>query len=1525
MPHKRKSGLGKSFPVITANIWNNLPVHIRKEPNYVRFSFHCPPNSTYSMCSDTCDDSCVGLIDPMDCPKVCAEGCECDEDLFFDGQQCVLMDRCGCYEHGRYYPTDLVFLTGDCSGSCTCSPSGDLLCEHHSCADDEKCTNEDGVMKCINTDPCKAKKCREKEECKLIDGKAQCIPQFTSSCWGWGDPHHHTLDGLDFDFQGTCTYTLMKYCGNDPTLVPFSIEAKNEIRGAINSVSYAAKVTIHMYGRTISMRRSDYPDIRVDDVRCSLPYFSPGGELQVVRSGLMALLTAECGLQVSFDWIWLYVVTVPSSYYGSTCGLCGNFNQNASDDTLDPNGNQVTDIVKWAGSWKVSDWDPLCWDYCPGNCPKCDQSKKSLYSSNQFCGLISNATGPFRDCHSTVKPHKFFDNCLYDVCMNGGAKTVLCQALGSYASTCLKNNARVDNWRTPSGCPLPCPVNSHYEACGNACPASCVDRTAPERCTAPCTETCQCDNGYVLSGSDCVAVANCGCSSGGMYYKPNEDFWADDNCGRCCTCDPSIGIVVCRTAKCKESERCTLVDGVRGCFPTSYATCSALRDSHYLTFDGKHFDFMGNCIYQLFGLTSDDPTHPSCRVTVKKNNRGNSAVLYTKDMTLEIYGMNISMTKDHPGKIQVDGVLTSLPFYSAGKTLTAFCSGDSVTIKTASEVTMRYYWDGRITVTMPSTYNNEVSGLCGNSNGDAEDDFTMKDGNLAPSAVEFGESWKVRDVPGCTSECTENCQNCSEEEDHKYKTAEYCGIINKPNGSFSQCYDTVDATTYFIDCVSDTCQKRGDPSIMCSAISAYVTACQEKGIEIQEWRTRQFCNPVCPESRHYELCGKGCADTCYGLAPPTGCDEKCKEGCFCNSGSILSGDQCVRIADCGCTHMDRYYPSGQDFYPDDSCQERCWCTGNGVADCVKTSCGANEECKVVKGVRGCHPSGYGTCAVMGASHYLSFDNRSFDFQGTCTYTLATICGGQSGRSFSVVVENQRLGSTHAAVTTLVSVSVHDQNIIMERGMQWTVKVNGERCNLPLTLSDGNVTINQEGIHKVLRTLDGMAVLYDSMNYLQVKVPSTSKEKMCGLCGNFNDDPSDDLQRPDGKTTENVDEFAASWKVAGKGPTCTDGCGSRCPDCGEEETAPFKTDTKCGMITAREGPFRNCHHLVSPTLFYSSCLYDTCAASGTQGALCSSLQAYVAACQDAGADIQAWREAASCPLSCPANSHYKINTYTCDFTCSALRGQTKWRDQSYEGCECDAGYAFDGDTCVPGNDCGCLYKGRYQKGNDSFVMPMCGERCFCGLDGNVVCALLTCGLDSTCGIRNGVIGCYRTHANCTISKGRDFISFDNKEGEMALPKGEMALPGAFDMAFVCDVNSKDWFRIVVDVQECSPGSVRTLVHVFFKNAFIAVNDKGDAWLIGRPLPTPVLVNGVITVFKSQEDLIIEEKGKVRLTIGPNGSVGVQAWDTFASLLCGACGNYNDNPDDDLRLSGGGSASDTTEMINSWKAPDFSVCV
>ncbi|KAL8220199.1 UNVERIFIED_CONTAM: hypothetical protein K2H54_040445 [Gekko kuhli] len=1475
----------------------------------------CPPNSHYELCADVCSADCAGITESRTCPETCSEGCQCDDGFFFDGLACVTAESCGCSTNGRYYKPHETVLQDECQKLCSCIPGRGVVCESHNCQSDETCKIEDGIMSCINRDPCKTLKCRTKETCKLEDGRATCVPLYNESCFGWGDPHYHTFDGQDIDFMGTCTYTIAKYCGNDATLVPFRVDEKNDNRGS-QAISFVKITNIYVYGYNISIHRKEVGKIRLNGVTTNLPVTLEDGKLQLFQSGLRAVLQTDFGMVVSYDWSMMVEITLPSSYYGAICGLCGNFNQNPDDDMLTPTGDTPASVVEWGRSWKVKDRDPFCWDFCEGDCPVCEEQQRRLFESEEFCGLIAKSNkGPFRECHSKLNPDDFFDSCVYDVCLNGGAKSILCQALNVYATNCRKEGVVILDWRAQSGCALPCPENSHYEACGNACPASCADRSAPSTCSMPCLETCQCDDGYVLSADKCVPVGSCGCTHNGLYYKPGEEFWADEDCSSHCRCDPSLGMMVCQPATCKASERCATVDGVRGCHARSHATCSAAGDHHYATFDGQRYDFTGTCIYQLVGLCSSDSTLTPFTIKIQ-NSQGSKSAPFSSVVTLEVYNRTITISHERPHTIQVDGLFVDLPFYHEDK-VKAYISGAHVLITTMFDLTLTFGWNRLVRVTIPNTYFNAVCGLCGNDDGEPGDDLIMKDGRRAATAAQFAENWKAGEVPGCVNGCTSDCPVCKETEKQTYKGDQYCAILTRKDGPFKECHKAIDPAPYLDDCVSDVCRYKGHRDILCHAIGAYVTACQAQGIQIGQWRSPSFCSLSCPRNSHYELCGNGCPTTCYGLSAPDGCQASCKEGCYCNAGFVLSGDQCVPIGECGCVHQGRYYKKGDAFFPSPSCRERCRCVDNGAVECQRISCGDDEACGVQDGIQGCHPIGCGKCSVSGGSHYLTFDREIVNFPGSCTYTLAKVCSQDPGlEPFSVVVENEIAGAGRG-LTKEVVVTIRGYTISLAKGMSGKIQVDGEIFTLPLVIGRRKAWVNQEGKNIVIQTSFGLKVLYDPSYYVLVSVPITYRGHMCGLCGNFNGDKTDEFQLPDEKTTQNVTEFGVSWKVPVQNAACSDGCRQNCPDCSSIKTSPYRAESSCGLILAKSGPFRDCHPVVRAASYFDLCLYGMCAAGGAKEALCQSLQAYVTVCQAAGVKIEAWRTPSFCPLSCLANSHYESCTRSCDLTCARLSAAPSLcTKKCFEGCQCDVGYVSDGETCAPMERCGCVHNGHYIKAEESLVSRDCSEKCTCHASGQLTCAKLGCKAGETCTLKNGVRGCVRQESQCTLAVGGQLTSFDGASGEILYV-------GAYEVASLCNSADLSWFRVIVDVKSCrdSEGMAGAAIYVFFRETFIAINKNKEAWVNGRPVELPVTVSEAVSVRLSEDVITISQGSALQVLFGLRGEVTVKVKASLQGKLCASCGNFNGDSADDLRLPNGKIVGDIAEVIDAWKAGDF----
>ena len=106
-------------------------------------------------------------------------------------------------------------------------------------------------------------------------------------------------------------------------------------------------------------------------------------------------------------------------------------------------------------------------------------------------------------------------------------------------------------------------------------PACGTDLSSKTDGDSDCEEGCFCPTGSVLHEGKCISPEECPCRLKGKLFKPGTSMTKD-----CNTCTCSSGKWMCTETRCK-------------------ARCSVVGDPHYTTFDGKRFDFMGQCSYYL--------------------------------------------------------------------------------------------------------------------------------------------------------------------------------------------------------------------------------------------------------------------------------------------------------------------------------------------------------------------------------------------------------------------------------------------------------------------------------------------------------------------------------------------------------------------------------------------------------------------------------------------------------------------------------------------------------------------------------------------------------------------------------------------------------------------------------------------------------------------------------------------------------------------------------------------------------------
>ncbi|XP_034292514.2 zonadhesin [Pantherophis guttatus] len=1193
-----------------------------------------------------------------------------------------------------------------------------------------------------------------------VDQMTPGQPPDSASCIVSGDPHYETYDGHLFHFMGNCTYLLTATCNATPDQPTFQIQTTNEHRGSNTKVSYLKSVNVTVHGTQIVLLKGRR--VTVDGKRVTLPVSLAGGRVSVRLSGTFVRVQTVFGLSVRFDGNHHAEVSVPSSYFGKLCGLCGNFNGQLGDDNLMPDGTSAgADANQLGKSWQVPN---IGFDSCtdPEDPEKCNPDIAAEVQGPTSCGILADPQGPFAQCHDKVPPEVAFENCFYDLCETGGDTGMLCFALQSYADRCAQAGVPIV-WRNSTFCPLNCPPGSSYSPCGTACPATCLDPEPQNGCPAlPCVEGCVCDQGSVLSGDQCVPLSQCGCTDGdGNYHVVGDSWMGNPNCTQRCSC-AADNQITCEEWSCTPVQECRPVEGLLGCQDTGVATCHVAGDPHYYTFDGKMVSFMGTCTYTLVALCQQDPHLPVFNIMAKNEERGQPEASYLRHVTVHIHGVTITLQKSR--RVLIDGQRVRVPVEDRIPGVSIVPRGIYVVIETNFGLVVKFDGNHHLEIQLPGTYFGKVCGMCGNFNNQTADDYLMSNGHLAVNDTQFGNSWKTlgdSDV-GCQPDNRPDLNpNCSIQELERLSAL--CLEIMAPK--YEACHSLIDPKLFFQNCLYDMCQYQGMTSVLCDNIQAYVEACKSHGVTDISWRNSTFCPLPCPPNSHFSECASPCPATCSNLYAPASCHHPapCVEGCACDRGYVLSDFTCVPMRECGCRGPQQEYYNSGDTWVTSGCQQRCTCL-SGQIQCQTFSCPTGSQCSTSnEGLHYCRPTTFHQCVILGDPHYRTFDNFVHHFQGRCTYTLTRTLGRvpQGLEPLSVAGRNHRRSILHrVSFLREVYVEVLGFRVTLMQGRK--MAVNGVMVTPPYSPTEG-LQITQRGRRLIVETNFGFSISYDGHNAAEIVLPSTYQEQVGGLCGNYDGRRNNEFMKPDGTRARTLNAFGNSWQVTVKRMELDGGSGNFGParvrrqepeeepesgfeeDCTPEQLASVNGTKACGALSDPSGPFSACHAVVSPAPFQESCVYDLCALFNDTELLCQDLEAYAQLCQEQKVDLGPWRQKIGCAMECPAHTSYQPCMTACPASCANLAAQSNCEASCVEGCASDPGYVLSGLVSVPYDQCGCSSFGQYYQINETFVTEDCSQRCTCQATRVLDCSPNRCGPGEICAVSNYVRSCFQDNA------------------------------------------------------------------------------------------------------------------------------------------------------------------------------------
>nr|XP_058142158.1 zonadhesin [Dasypus novemcinctus] len=1296
----------------------------------------CPPNSKYTLCAKSCPDTCHSGFSALSCPDRCVEGCECLPGFVLSGLQCVPRSQCGClHSSGNYYQVGQEWYLPGCKQRCYCDKDSKIRCVRWKCEHPYVCGTEDGIF--------------------------GCHTQATGTCVVSGVPHLQTFDGALHHFMGSCAYTLTRTCWSGHPEASFVVSITMGFRGGNLDLSYIRAVHVQVFNIKLKLFRGR--KVMLNGRRMALPLWSAQGRVSVALSGSFVLLQTNFGLWIYYDGYHLVEVIVPYYYTGQLCGLCGNFNNNSLDDSLRPDGQPAEDSVQLEVAWMATDLsEPGC--YAVGGKPPSCPGNSDTWSKK--CEVLTSPLGPFSQCHKLVSPRASFDTCVYGQCGSRGDPLTLCHALKTYAILCAQAGQPLA-WRNSTLCPPRCPPGSSYSPCASPCPVTCLSTSSPTNCPSRlrCTEGCECQKGLVLSDTTCVPVSQCGCTlQDGTYHPVGKSWYSNQACSQLCTCS-SQSQVSCNHSTCSSWERCWVHNGLLSCRRIGMGMCHVSGDPHYVSFDGSYHSFRGTCTYILTQVCHPTMDSFSFKITAKNEKWGGQMpTFYISQVNIYIYSARVTLEKGH--RVLIDGRPVSLPSKNQIYGVSITSSGTYTKFATHFGLFVTYDGSHLLEIQVPQSYYNRVCGMCGNFNGEKEDDLMMPSDDLARNDIEFGNSWQDRDDtdPDCHPDKQSQVDSqvmlsptCKPED--LAQAHLHCQRAFRDPG-WAQCATKVVSRPYLLGCIHAFCELGNLRHALCDTLQDFGAACQAQGLSTPKWRNSSFCPLECPAHSSYTSCAPTCQPSCQdleGRCKGSKSKSTCLEGCTCESGYVLSEDQCVPKNQCTCRDTNGFsLPVGMTWLSSD-CTQSCTCT-RGVIQCRNFQCPSGSHCQLTsKGINNCVPNWLDHCSVFGDPHYRTFDGLSYRFRGHMTYVLIKTVPVLPDGMEALLVEGRNKMYLPWSPVYLheVLVTVYGYRIQLRPGLE--LVVNGEKVAVPYQPND-HLQVSLRAHRLYLTTDFKLGVSFDGSSNAVITLPSVYQGLVRGLCGNFDRNLGNEFMLPSGAITQDPKAFGNSWVVksdkaiparwrralqeeeAGEGAA-----GFRVSGCSPEQLALVNSSQACRVLGDPQGPFAACHQTVAPEPFQEHCQLDLCAARspGEREELrCRVLGGYAAICQQAGATLARWRHRTRCALACPANTVYQSCMTACPASCASPRAPGDCDGPCVEGCASVPGYIFSGARSLPVADCGCTRDGVYYQLGDSFVTRDCSQRCTCARRGVLRCEPFGCGAGETCTLANFTRGCFR---------------------------------------------------------------------------------------------------------------------------------------------------------------------------------------
>ncbi|XP_041374803.1 BMP-binding endothelial regulator protein-like [Gigantopelta aegis] len=500
-------------------------------------------------------------------------------------------------------------------------------------------------------------------------------------------------------------------------------------------------------------------------------------------------------------------------------------------------------------------------------------------------------------------------------------------------------------------------------------------------------------------------------------------------------------------------------------------------------------------------------------------------------------------------------------------------------------------------------------------------------------------------------------------------------------------------------CVKCTCEKG---NMTCVRHTCAVLNCPKESVHKPEGE----CCPQCKGMRRiFDL-----PTSCYFAKRvfsngSTFQPEKCTE-CMCLEGTSVCDKITCPPIDCApddrieepgaccqkckpkrnCIFQGQGYKHHEEWRP--SICTHCTCD-DGVTYCQRERCSNALWCpqgyKLKFEPGSCCPKCTehdAVCTVFGDPHYRTFDGKMYNFQGSCKYLLAKDC---KGREFTIKVRNGVRLSSGFAWTQMLVILLGKSRISFLQNL--VVKIDRKRVVLPHVVP-GHFSVRRDGHSVTFKSDVGLKVVWDGDSFLEVTASSRFKNRLCGLCGNYNGQEADDLTGKDKRVYLHGEEFGHSWRIGSKKACKVKPMLRRLRSpCDKDFHAKIRANRHCNVLYSRI--FAKCRKEIKVHPYITSCVTDMCDCPAGRQCSCESIRAYAHECARAEFEID-WEKDSACTSlekpSCPKGAVFSKCAPACHVTCKNYTKVKKCSKLCVAGCVCKKGRVFHKNRCIPIGKC-----------------------------------------------------------------------------------------------------------------------------------------------------------------------------------------------------------------------------------------------